>query len=257
MLLKGRTTVLKNRDRLKEQIVSVVEATCGTQGVSSQHVQTKKDNSPVTKLDLDLSLLIKNFFMNDDEFSDWNFYSEEDHGELKFPAIVLDPIDGTRELVKGVGECAVSLALMPSPKLSEGFGWIFNPFTGFEVSSDQKFFAPANSLEQPLNGLVSRSEWSKGYYKIFKNTNAKLVPRGSIAFKLGLLAAGSCDFVYSMRPKNIWDIAAGSIILHKRGYRFYLLEGEEVDSLSVKKYSGPMMWAKKDVHQWVIEHLKS
>jgi myo-inositol-1(or 4)-monophosphatase len=256
MMLKGRAVVLEDIDRLKEQIVSVVEATCGTQGVSSQHVTKKKDNSPVTKLDLDLSMLIKNFFMGHEEYKDWNFYSEEDHDEFKFPAIILDPIDGTRELVKGVGECAVSLALMPSPKLSEGFGWIFNPFTGFEISSAQKFFPPSTSLEKPLNGLVSRSEWSKGYYSDLSTEELKLVPRGSIAFKLGLLAAGSCDFVYSMRPKNIWDIAAGSIILHRRGYKFYLLEGEELESLETKKYPGPMMWAKKDVHQWVIEHLK-
>ena len=120
MLLKGRTELLEHINRLKEQIVSVVEATCGRQGLSSQSVMKKKDNSPVTKLDLDLSLLIKNFFSEYEEYKNWNFYSEEDHGELKFPAIVLDPIDGTRELVKGVGECAVSLALMPSPKLSEG-----------------------------------------------------------------------------------------------------------------------------------------
>ena len=249
--------MLKNRDRLKEQIVSVVEATCKMRGAFLQHVATKKDDSPVTKLDLDLSLLIKNFFLKDETYIDWNFYSEEDHGELKFPAIVLDPIDGTRELVKGVGECAVSLALMPSSRLSEGFGWIFNPFTGFEVSSDQTYFPPANSLEWPLNGLISRSEWSRGYYETFKNTRVQLVPRGSIAFKLGLLAAGSCDFVYSMRPKNIWDIAAGSIILHKRGYSFYLLEGEELDSLGTKLYTGPMMWAKADVYQGVIEHLSS
>ncbi len=248
--------MLEDIDRLKEQIVSVVEATCGTQGVSSQHVTTKKDNSLVTKLDVDLSMLVKNFFLGIEEFKDWNFYSEEDHGEYEFPAIILDPIDGTRELVKGVGECAVSLAIMPTPKLSEGYGWIFNPFTGFEISSKQKHFPAANNLEQPLNGLVSRSEWSKGYYEIFSTKDIKLVPRGSIAFKLGLLAAGSCDFVYSMRPKNVWDIAAGSIILHQRGYKFYLLEGDEVTSLDFKKYSGPMMWAKKEVHEWVIEHLK-
>ncbi|MCO4792710.1 MAG: hypothetical protein KC493_03300 [Bacteriovoracaceae bacterium] len=247
--------MLESIDQLIDEVVSVVEATCGTQGVSKKDISKKQDNSFVTELDLGLSRKIKSFFSQDEKFKDWNFYCEEDHGELSFPAIVLDPIDGTRELVKGLGECAVSLALMPTPELSEGFGLIFNPFTGMLIHTDQPFVAPSKVLEPPLVGLVSRSEWGKGYYQGFIVDEVNLIPRGSIAFKLGLLAVGSCDFVYSMRPKNIWDIAAGSILLNNRGFNFYDSKGNKVSSLGTKKYDGPMMWAKEETYTRVIDQL--
>lgn len=58
---------------------------------------------------------------------------------------------------------------------------------------------------------VSRSEFRKGRFDLF--TDLKLQPSGSVARKLGLLAAGQYDLQWSLYPKNEWDICGGVALL--------------------------------------------
>lgn len=210
-------------------------------------IDFKDDQSLVTDFDLSVSEEIKNWMISRKEFRDWNFFSEEDYSELKFPSVVLDPIDGTRELVKGRDECVVSLALMSSASLdakSENYAYIYNPFSGFEYHSQSSNVPIFSKSGQPLLGLISRSEWHLNLHqKWMKLNNEELIfaPRGSIAFKLALLASGACDFVVSFKPKNLWDIAAGTILLSQRGYRFYE-QGKLVTKLDKSSYSPPLLW---------------
>ena len=95
----------------------------------------------------------------------FNFYCEEDHGELKFPSLILDPIDGTKGLSIGLAECSFSLGLMKSPNIEDCWGWIFNPFTGFDICSGRSLFSSFKLPKPFLSCLVSRSEWDSGLYK--------------------------------------------------------------------------------------------
>jgi len=67
----------------------------------------KNDGSELSELDTFISNLIKNAFAH----LKLNFYSEEDHGELALPAIILDPLDGTREFVQNRSDCSVSFGI--------------------------------------------------------------------------------------------------------------------------------------------------
>ena len=211
------------------------------------HISTKEDDSPVTEMDIYISDLIKDIFSK--ALPDYHFFSEEDQKSFEFPAIILDPIDGTREFAAGIPECAVSLAVMNSPEIDDpkNFGWIFNPLTGFEISTSDSWgrlprLPPVPPNAKCLSGLVSRVEWSQGLFRedIFKEMF--LTPRGSVAFKLGLLAAGSVDFVLCRRPKYIWDIAAGALIAVSRG-----LEGRShrgpITELSQIRFQEAYVWA--------------
>ena len=40
---------------------------------------------------------------------------------------------------------------------------------------------------------------------------------GSVAYKLGLVAAGLADITFTLTPKNEWDVAAGAALVRKRG----------------------------------------
>ena len=84
--------------------------------------------------------------------------------------------------------------LLLDPK---NYGWLYNPFSGFSLDSDTPFVKSNNKSTQRILGMVSRLEFEKGYFKDFINIDPKveITPRGSIAFKLGLLASGGCDFV--------------------------------------------------------------
>ncbi len=213
-------------------------------------VNLKSDNTIVTEIDLFVSTLLKEKLKKHPTYTNYNFFSEEEFDQLIFPAAILDPIDGTRELAKGRAECAVSLALMKSPELSdpENYGWLYNPFSGFSLDSDTPFVASNNKSIQKVLGMVSRLEFEKGYFKEFLDIDPKIeiTPRGSIAFKLGLLASGGCDFVLSLSPKNIWDIAAGSVLCAQRGIKMYQ-NGVEITRLDQVNIKGVLLWAPENI----------
>ncbi|MDD0854627.1 hypothetical protein HBN50_16055 [Halobacteriovorax sp. GB3] len=200
----------------------------------------KEDRSLVTEVDLYISDLLHEVAKE----AGLNFFSEEDQKSLVYPCMIVDPIDGTRELAKGIGECAISLSIHSH---DSEWGWIYNPFTGFEIASDDiQQSKQANPLAMSkLVGLVSRSEHSRGKYLIDQVDDIEILPRGSIAFKLGLLAAGACDFVYSRTPKNIWDIKAGTLICKERGISLY--QGSEEITLGIeKKIDGNLLWCRPE-----------
>lgn len=213
----------------------------------SLSVELKNDQTIVTDFDLSVSHAIKSWMENHRDFKNWNFYSEEEHGELSFPAFVLDPIDGTRELVKGRDECVVSLAIMAHSKLqsaNENYAYIYNPFSGFEFCTGMSTVPVYSKSNQPLLGLLSRSEWHLNLHnEHYQKERGELIfaPRGSIAFKLALLASGACDFVVSFKGKSLWDIAAGTLLLHERGYRFYE-QGKLVTDLNKVSFAPPLVW---------------
>ena len=207
-------------------------------------VDKKKDKSYVTEFDLFISDEVKTIFLK--RHPDFNFYSEEDPESFDFPAVVLDPLDGTREYVMGYGECAVSLAILHSPRVddSKNFGWIYNPFSGFEI--DNTLHVPVEqreNLPETTHIMISRSEWEKNLLPVDEDRNLRITPMGSIAYKLGLLAAGACDVVISMRPKNIWDIAAGVLICHARGI-LSTSEGEVITELNKKRFNDVFIFGK-------------
>lgn len=202
-------------------------------------IESKPDKTFVTNIDQRLS----DFCKQHPGAAGFNFYSEEDHTELLFPAMVVDPLDGTLELIAGRPECAVSVAWLPSPDLKSGFAAVFNPFTGFSLTTaDSAPWKAKPNLDSPI-GMISRTEWSKGLYQ---NMSAHLIPRGSIAFKLALLASGTCDYVVSLRPKNIWDIAAGTMLCQQRGLEMWSA-GKKIERLDQALYDSPLIWAHPEL----------
>lgn len=226
---------LENRKKIKEAITSKI---CQVFSDDSLNVKRKQDQTLVTEIDIFVSDLVKSAL----HLNGRSFLSEEDQGEFVFPLFILDPIDGTKELIQGIPECCLSLAYLEEDKKT-GWGWIFNPFTGFEISTDDNFTKPFCLTTQKLIGLVSSSEWMKGLFLEKNYKHVILAPKGSIAFKLGLLAAGACDFVITKKPKSIWDIAAGTILCWQRGIKFYQ-NGIEVKSLNKIRLENDMLWCR-------------
>ena len=229
------------------ELTRKLEILFGATASQSLKVNLKDDKSVVTEIDLFVSNLLKEKLQHHPQYKHYAFFSEEEYGELKFPTAILDPIDGTRELIKGRAECAVSLALMKSSSLvdPDNFAWLYNPFSGLSLDTDVPFISSNNKSTQKILGMVSRSEFEKGYFDSFTTIDPKIeiTPRGSIAFKLGLLASGGCDFVLSLSPKNIWDIAAGSVLCARRGIKMYQ-NGVEITHLDQVHMKGIMLWAQ-------------
>lgn len=195
----------------------------------------KQDGSPVTELDIALSDLVEQITLKELP-SDFTFYSEENFDAWTFPLLALDPLDGTREYLAGRPEWAMSIGLFQTSKF-EGEGWVFNPLTkeSFTLNTVKSFVDKST-----LNGEVSRSEWESGLFKNIKSEKVSISPMGSIAYKLGRLSAGKIDFVVSLRPKNIWDIAGGTLLCQQAGLKFYS-QGKIVTEVK-QLYEAPLIW---------------
>jgi fructose-1,6-bisphosphatase/inositol monophosphatase family enzyme len=223
-------------DNICKQLQDIVDSFLITH--SPHHFELKNDSSEVTKLDLLLSDKIKEVL----DFIPGTFYSEEEYGELHFPSKIVDPLDGTKEFIKGSDEWSVSVLIAHSfdinDSLSEAF--IFQPSTGFK----KDHFSEISNKESPLKILVSRSEWGA---KQHPDTVLPFViePCGSIALKLAKLLNGEAKAVCSLRPKHIWDIAAGTVLLHRHGFHFYS-EGKRVFHLNKKLFKPPLIWVKPE-----------
>lgn len=231
----------------------------GPKASNKIQVDLKDDKSFVTEIDLFISQLIKQKLAENPKYSQYAFFCEEDFKAYTFPCAILDPIDGTRELVRGRPECAVSLALMKTPLIDDpsNFAWLYNPFSGFTLDTDIPFVETIDKSTQKILTFVSRTEFHKGHYnKYLNNSQIDITPRGSIAFKLGLLASGACDFIISLEPKNVWDIAAGTILCAQRGIHFYQ-NGKRINSLEEVTYAGALIWAPEFLAPTILKAFES
>jgi myo-inositol-1(or 4)-monophosphatase len=234
--------ILAVLSKIKPEICQFIDSKMND--FESLEISTKVDRTPVTIIDLKISKIFKEAFKS--EFPFLNFYSEEDPDNLTFPCVILDPIDGTKELAQGLDECAISFGVYFSGDLanSENFSWIFNPFNRFKAHSAQNFINSRKKKRTSLYGLVSNTEFEADMYSNSAE-NIIVMPKGSIAYKLALLSQGVCDFVMTKKPKNIWDIMAGSHLCHRKGIK--LFQGDkEITILEDALIEAPLIWCKKE-----------
>ena len=196
---------------------------------------TKTDGSPVTALDLALSDFLESISLK--HFKSVTVYSEENFSAWEFPLMAIDPLDGTREYLKGRPEWALSMGHFVNDQF-QGEGWVYNPLTKELYHSEQPRVQFVD--KKVFYGEVSHSEWERGWFKNITSEKFKLKPMGSIAYKLGRLSAGKIDFVVSLAPKNIWDIAGGTLLCQQSGMKFYA-NGKEVTHVQ-QLYHPPLIW---------------
>ena len=162
-------------------------------------IQNKSYNNPVTTADKEADKLIKKTLLAANPNYGW--LSEEtkdspDRLEKKFVWVV-DPIDGTKEFIKGIPEFVVSIGLVKNGEPVVGV--IYNPIT-------KEIFSAKKNGGSFLN-------------------DRKLKSIGSVAYKLALVAAGKADIFATLKPKNEWDICAAHCIINESGGKLIDLDG--------------------------------
>ena len=148
---------------------------------------------------------------------------------------VVDPIDGTVNYFYGMPHAAVSIALEHEQKSVVGV--IYDPFTN-------EIWTTIKGGPTRLNGKivrvstrdqVSEAVIAVGFSKskesldkslphlsrLARNTK-KIRIMGSAALELAYVASGRLD-AYVERRINLWDVAAGSLLVQNAGGEFYTL----------------------------------
>lgn len=239
--------VILSLNEIKDEISKMFIKTFSD--VNLLKIQKKSDNTIVTNIDIFISDLIKDKFKS--LFPHIHFFSEEDQESWSFPILILDPIDGTRELAKGIGECAVSFGIYFSENFNDprNISWIYNPFTGFEISSLDHPVVCNRYDDKHLLSFVSRTEFNKNFYQ--NQSKMSFFPKGSIAYKLALLASGIGHFSITKEPKNVWDIAAGTHICLCRGIKLFQ-NRNEITLIENKVYDSIMIWTPDEFQERVF-----
>jgi myo-inositol-1(or 4)-monophosphatase len=184
----------------------------------------KAGHDPVTEADRAVDDILRKTLLRPGE----GWLSEETVDDLarldKTRVWVVDPLDGTREFVKGIPEFCASIGFVENGRPVAG--GIYNPatdetFLGSIDSGVTYNGKPAQcSQRSTLDGaliLASRSEVKRGEWKPFENAAFKIRPMGSVAYKLGLVSAGLADATFTLTPKNEWDVVAGAALVESAG----------------------------------------
>ncbi len=184
----------------------------------------KANDDPVTTGDLTVNTILQEKLF--EAFPEIGWLSEEtrDNPErlTKDLVWIVDPIDGTKEFVEGIPEYAISVALVKNGE--PVIGLVLNPlrdelYTAIKGMGAFLNGEPITVAENPSDKLVllaSRSETKRGEWEQFKEF-AEIIPTGSIAYKLAVVAAGKDDGTFSLGNKNEWDIVAGQLLIEEAG----------------------------------------
>lgn len=205
-------------------------------------VESKKDQSPVSNADKEISRFIKTSLEN---ISDITVICEEQpYQEIQKDEIfwLVDPIDGTRSYIKGEESFTINIALIINERPQ--LGLIYQPTTrklyytdenlNFCVERDGNLVKPEMyTNNEEFIAIVSSNyltKDTKNYLIENKLENIISIPS---SIKLCMIAEGSGDVFPKFGPTMEWDIAAGHALVNASGGKLCDLNGEEV------KYAKP------------------
>lgn len=193
-------------------------------------VKYKEDSSPLTEADIHANKRIKQFLL--DNYEICTFVSEEDK-LLSFEqrsqwgqCWIIDPIDGTKEFVKGGDDFCVNIALCKNKKPI--YGHVIRPKTKDQYyaikdqgayKNRQKITCSAfdNSNVRIVASKSHLNQETQDYIdEVSKKYPTEIVNIGS-ALKICLVAEGKADVYPRYGPTMEWDTCAPQIILEEAG----------------------------------------
>ena len=148
----------------------------------------------------------------------YSIISEEDGSKINSDSEnvwIIDPIDGTSNFLHGIPHFAISIALKSNNEIISGL--IYDPI------KDEMFYAEKNSGAFFNNKRIKVSKKKEienclfatgGKEKVISNFITRKT--GSAALDMAYVAAGRYDG-YFQNNLNLWDVAAGIIIIKEAG----------------------------------------
>ena len=144
---------------------------------------------------------------------------------------IIDPIDGTINFLHGVPHFAISIALKDNNEIIAGI--IYDPI------KDEMFYAEKNNgaffnnqrIRVSKKNNISDCLFVTGG-KIESNYNFSFRKSGSAALDLAYVAAGRYDG-YFQKKLNVWDVAAGLLILKEAGGLINEIDASKINDINI------------------------
>ena len=195
--------------------------------------ELKDGGSPVTAVDRAVDAMLRDRLprAGDGWLSE---ESDDDPSRLQCRRVwIVDPLDGTRSFLAGRPDHSVSIALVEDGVAV--LGAIGAPAVdvtviggvghGVDVAGDPQL--PWPGQRGRLRVLASRSETKRGEWAAWSG-RCDLLPVGSVAYKIALVAAGFADATWTLNGKHEWDVAAGAALVLAAGGDVWLPRGGEL-----------------------------
>ena len=148
----------------------------------------------------------------------YSIISEEDGSKINSDSEnvwIIDPIDGTSNFLHGIPHFAISIALKSNNEIISGL--IYDPI------KDEMFYAEKNSGAFFNNKRIKVSKKKEIENCLFATGGKEKIisgfitrKTGSAALDMAYVAAGRYDG-YFQNNLNLWDVAAGIIIIKEAG----------------------------------------
>ena len=148
----------------------------------------------------------------------YSIISEEDGSKINSDSEnvwIIDPIDGTSNFLHGIPHFAISIALKSNNEIISGL--IYDPI------KDEMFYAEKNSGAFFNNQRIKVSKKKEIESCLFATGGKEKIisdfitrKTGSAALDMAYVAAGRYDG-YFQNNLNLWDVAAGIIIVKEAG----------------------------------------
>ncbi|NRA66309.1 MAG: 3'(2'),5'-bisphosphate nucleotidase CysQ [Pseudobacteriovorax sp.] len=220
-------------------------------------VQTKLDQSPVSEADIAAhQIIVKGLRELNSRIP---VVSEEDFpasGEFNFSqgqVWLVDPLDGTKDFLKGTGDFTVNIALLEDGKPMAGV--VYAPFTdelftawdgvvqkNFEVLSP----SPSSNRIAGVSHFHKSSDLDKF---LMHNRFTETETIGS-SLKFCRLIEGAIDIYPRLGPTSQWDIAAGHALVNAmKGYSISDYHGNEL-SYGKPPILNPWFVAHREGLEW-------
>ena len=148
---------------------------------------------------------------------------------------IIDPIDGTTNFLHGIPHFAISIALKSRNQIISGL--IFDPI------KNEMFYAEKNNGSYFNNQRIRVSNKNNLEECLFgtnmegvKFTELNVRCSGSAALDLAYVGAGRLDGSFQ-NNLNIWDIAAGILIVEEAGGKISDIEENKISNINLKASS--------------------
>ncbi len=205
-------------------------------------VETKIDNSPVTKADKMVDAFLREQLS--ELFPEYGFLTEESVDDLKRLNTeyiwIIDPIDGTKDFIAHDDQFSINIALCHKNDIE--LGLIFAP-TSFEawyaIKGEGSFYLKDGISKQihvskrveKLRVITSNfhlNDFERNIINKYQNEFEKVYPYGS-SLKGCLIAMGEAELSYRFSSgTKEWDTAAMQIILEEAGGCLLKKDGQRI-----------------------------
>lgn len=238
---------------------------------SQIQIEFKSDDTPVTIADTEASRFICQGLQS---ISDWPIISEEediaDFSIRKhWPAYwLIDPLDGTKEFIKGNGEYTVNIALIQNHRSILGVVYApeFNQlFTG-GLHQGATMETPEGSSKLRISQQITTRHWhiisGRSLPKPRLNRLLSKIPHSQVtdmgsSLKVCHIAAGFANLYPRFGPTSEWDTAASQIILESAGGVLVDLNGESLTYNQKDSLVNPDFAAMSHLDVSVLEQMKT